>query len=98
MCLICQPLWGHATSNSAVQLCTKSGRRVNLGPDPSSMSDGACGCQVRRSRATQRAGRRRTQKPVCSVVGYTNAGKSSLVSALSGSHVEAEDRCAPCHT
>lgn len=49
-------------------------------------------CQVRRTRATQRAGRRRAGKPLCSIVGYTNAGKSSLVSALSGSYVEAEDR------
>ena len=65
--------------------------------DPLQKANRACCCQVRRSRATQRAGRRRTQKSVCSVVGYTNAGKSSLVSALSGSHVEAEDRCAPCH-
>ena len=48
--------------------------------------------QVRRTRATQRAGRQRADRPLCSVVGYTNAGKSSLVSALSGSYVEAEDR------
>lgn len=49
-------------------------------------------CQVRRTRATQRAGRQRADRPLCSVVGYTNAGKSSLVSVLSGSYVEAEDR------
>ncbi|CAL5220216.1 g2192 [Coccomyxa viridis] len=47
---------------------------------------------VRRTRATQRAGRQRADRPLCSVVGYTNAGKSSLVSVLSGSYVEAEDR------
>ena len=82
--------------SNATQLCIESEGRVCSGTDPIWKSDGACGCQVRRIRATQRAGRRRTQKPVCSVIGYTNAGKSSLVSALSGSHVEAEDRCGSC--
>ena len=48
--------------------------------------------QVRRTRAVQRAGRLRAGKPVCAVVGYTNAGKSSLVSALSGKDVGVEDR------
>ncbi len=43
---------------------------------------------------TQRAGRLRAGKPVCAVVGYTNAGKSSLVSALSGDDVGVQDRCA----
>lgn len=43
---------------------------------------------------TQRAGRLRAGKPVCAVVGYTNAGKSSLVSALSGDDVGVQDRWA----
>lgn len=48
--------------------------------------------QVRRTRALQRAGRRRLGKPVVAVVGYTNAGKSSLVNALARADVGVEDR------
>ncbi|BDA45810.1 probable GTPase HflX [Coccomyxa sp. Obi] len=48
--------------------------------------------EVRQTRVTQRAGRLRAGKPVCAVVGYTNAGKSSLVSALSGDDVGVQDR------
>lgn len=46
---------------------------------------------VRRTRAVQRAGRRRSGKPVIALVGYTNAGKSSLFNQLTGSDVLAKD-------
>lgn len=47
---------------------------------------------VRRNRHTQR--KQRTDEGICqaSIVGYTNAGKSSLLNALSGSTVLAEDK------
>ncbi len=47
---------------------------------------------VRRQRATQRQGRQRTLWPLASIVGYTNAGKSTLLNALTGATVLAEDK------
>ncbi|MBO8142663.1 MAG: GTPase HflX [Firmicutes bacterium] len=47
---------------------------------------------VRRTRAIQRAGRRRAGMPVVALVGYTNAGKSTLMNALTKAGVAAEDR------
>jgi len=46
---------------------------------------------VRRQRATQRAGRQRSQWPLASIVGYTNAGKSTLLNALTGAGVLTKD-------
>jgi len=46
---------------------------------------------VRRRRATQRAGRQRSQWPLASIVGYTNAGKSTLLNALTGAGVLTKD-------
>jgi len=47
---------------------------------------------VRKTRAVQRQGRKRHQWPVAAVVGYTNAGKSTLLNLLTGAAVVAENR------
>ncbi len=46
---------------------------------------------VRQQRETQRTGRRRNQWPLASIVGYTNAGKSTLLNRLTGADVMAKD-------
>jgi GTP-binding protein HflX len=47
---------------------------------------------VRKTRAVQRQGRKRHQWPVAAVVGYTNAGKSTLLNLLTGADVIAENK------
>ncbi len=47
---------------------------------------------VRRARATQRKDRKRTPVPNAAIVGYTNAGKSSLLRRLTGADVLVEDK------
>ena len=47
---------------------------------------------VRKVRSVQRQGRKRHQWPVAAVVGYTNAGKSTLLNLLTGADVVAENR------
>src|SRR6266568_4850245 len=47
---------------------------------------------VRKVRSTQRQGRKRQQWPVAAVVGYTNAGKSTLLNLMTGADVLAVDK------
>ena len=48
--------------------------------------------ELRRHRALQRQSRRRIAMPLVSLVGYTNAGKSSLLNTLTAAGVLAEDQ------
>jgi GTP-binding protein HflX len=48
--------------------------------------------EVRKQRGVQRHKRQRVPVPTAAIVGYTNAGKSSLLNALTGAHVLAEDK------
>jgi len=48
--------------------------------------------KLSRQRETQRNRRLRNRVPVLSIIGYTNAGKTSLLNAMTESHVEADDR------
>jgi GTP-binding protein HflX len=48
--------------------------------------------KLSRQRDVRRRRRRREGIPVLSIVGYTNAGKSTLLNALTESNIEAEDK------
>lgn len=48
--------------------------------------------EVRQQRTTQRKERQRVPVPQAAIVGYTNAGKSTLLNTLTGSDVLAEDK------
>ncbi len=48
--------------------------------------------ELSRQRQARRDRRKKTDKTVVALVGYTNAGKSTLLNALSGANVPAEDK------
>jgi GTP-binding protein HflX len=48
--------------------------------------------ELERRRGTQRKARRRAETPVVALAGYTNAGKSTLLNALTDAEVSVDDR------
>jgi len=48
--------------------------------------------QVRRTRGLHRSARQRVPYPIAALVGYTNAGKSTLFNTLTGAEVHAQDQ------
>ncbi len=48
--------------------------------------------QLQKTRSTARKKREKGGLPIISIIGYTNAGKSTLLNALTNSHVHAENR------
>lgn len=48
--------------------------------------------EVKRHREVNRVARQRNHVPVAAIVGYTNAGKSTLLNALTGAGILAEDK------
>src|ERR687887_2498821 len=48
--------------------------------------------ELERRRETQRKSRRRAETPVVALAGYTNAGKSTLLNALTDANVSVDDR------
>ncbi len=48
--------------------------------------------EVRKNRRVERGGRQRLHWPLVSIIGYTNSGKSTLMNALTGAGVVAEDK------
>src|SRR6266851_2741268 len=48
--------------------------------------------EVQKNRRVERSGRQRLHWPMVAIIGYTNSGKSTLLNALTGANVLAEDK------
>jgi GTP-binding protein HflX len=48
--------------------------------------------EVQKNRRVERSGRQRLHWPMVAIIGYTNSGKSTLMNALTGANVLAEDK------
>ena len=66
--------------------------RIQPVMSPKGAAGGPYCLQVQRTRELQRGSSRRAGKAVVAVIGYTNAGKSSLAQALSKRHMGVQDK------
>jgi GTP-binding protein HflX len=89
--------WGHLTRQKG-GIGMRSGEgETQLETDRRRVQDRIARIQrelelVRRQRATQRNARQRNHWALASIVGYTNAGKSTLLNTLTGAEVLVEDK------
>jgi GTP-binding protein HflX len=95
-------MWGHLDRESAGSGGGASGgasrgmgeKQIEVDRRLANMSIDRCKRElelVRKQRKTQRKERERFETPHAAIVGYTNAGKSSLLNILSGADVMAKD-------
>jgi GTP-binding protein HflX len=95
-------MWGHLDRESAGSGGGASGgasrgmgeKQIEVDRRLANMSIDRCKRElelVRKQRKTQRKERERYETPHAAIVGYTNAGKSSLLNILSGADVMAKD-------
>lgn len=94
-------MWGHLTRQNAVGGKSPIGTR---GPGETQLESDRRHIrriiqklerelgEVRRTRAVQRERRRKNEVPVVAIVGYTNAGKSTLLNTLTGAAIPANNR------
>ncbi|MFI0347768.1 MAG: GTPase HflX [Chthoniobacterales bacterium] len=89
-------LWGHLSRQSGA-IGTRGPGETQLEVDRRRVQERIARLKediegVRKIRKTQREGRLRAHWPIVSLVGYTNAGKSSLLNILTGAKVLEEDK------
>ena len=94
-------MWGHLTSQTASGAKSPIGTR---GPGETQLETDRRHIRrkiqklekeiddLQRIRATQRNKREKSEVPLVCIVGYTNAGKSTMLNALTGAGVHANDR------
>lgn len=92
-------MWGHLVSQtgSASPIGTRGPGETQLETDRRHIRKKIIKLEsqlrtVRKSRETQRKQRTKNSIPVVALVGYTNAGKSTLLNTLTGADIHAENR------